>query len=88
MTKSQKLTVEEHALCVALGEGYLARSKRGRLIFHYEKPKKNNEIGIWLTTGRRTGRFSGFPHLKFEFITWEDEEPYSIKDLLALPVGE
>lgn len=81
-----ELTEEEHALCVALKDGYIARGRSGRLVLFTDKPTKNEELGAWVTNAIRTSILYHFPHLKFNFIKWEDEEPYSIDKLIKAAV--
>ena len=77
--EAPKLTEDEKAILkVLLSEKYkwIARDKNGWLYVYASKPKKG--ITIWENTG---SPMMPFVHL-FQFIQWEDEEPYSIEDLL------
>ena len=69
---------EKAILKVLLNEKYkwIARDKNDWLYVYASKPKKG--ITIWENTG---SPMMPFVHL-FNFIKWEDEEPYSIEDLL------
>ena len=74
-----KLTEDEKAILkVLLNEKYkwIARDKNDWLYVYASKPKKG--ITIWENTG---SPMMPFVHL-FNFIKWEDEEPYSIEELL------
>lgn len=74
-----KLNEDEKAILkVLLNEKYnwIARDKNDWLYVYASKPKKG--ITIWENTG---SPMMPFVHL-FQFIKWEDEEPYSIEDLL------
>ena len=74
-----KLNEDEKAILkVLLNEKYkwIARDKNDWLYVYASKPKKG--ITIWENTG---SPMMPFVHL-FNFIKWEDEEPYSIEDLL------
>ena len=74
-----QLTEDEKAILkVLLSEKYkwIARDKNDWLYVYASKPKKG--ITIWENTG---SPMMPFVHL-FNFIQWEDEEPYSIEDLL------
>lgn len=74
-----KLNEDEKAILkVLLNEKYkwIARDKNDWLYVYASKPKKG--ITIWENTG---SPMMPFVHL-FNFIKWEDEEPYLIEDLL------
>ena len=74
-----KLNEDEKAILkVLLNEKYkwIARDKNDWLYVYASKPKKG--ITIWENTG---SPMMPFVHL-FNFIKWEDEEPYSIEELL------
>lgn len=74
-----QLTEDEKAILkVLLNEKYkwIARDKNDWLYVYASKPKKR--ITIWENTG---SPMMPFVHL-FNFIKWEDDEPYSIEDLL------
>lgn len=75
-----KLTEDEKAVLKALlKEKYkwIARDKNGCLYVYASKPEK--VITIWEGSGLPMMPFN---HL-FQFIKWEDEEPYSIEELLG-----
>ena len=77
--ENPKLNEDEKAILkVLLNENYkwIARDKNDWLYVYASKPKKG--ITIWENTG---SPMMPFVHL-FNFIKWEDEEPYSIEDLL------
>ena len=77
--ETPKLNEDEKAILkVLLNEKYkwIARDKNDWLYVYASKPKKG--ITIWENTG---SPMMPFVHL-FNFIKWEDEEPYSIEDLL------
>ena len=73
-----KLTEDEKAILRNVPKHYewIARDIDGRLYIYASKPKKG--LTIWLDTGLP---MITFDHI-FEFIKWEDEEPYLIEDLL------
>lgn len=61
---------------------YITRSSSGALYIHPGAVRKGNSIWLSIDSNCHVGRrLWGFDHL-FKFIEWEDEEPYSIKDLL------
>ena len=70
---------EKAILKVLLKEKYkwIARDKNGCLYVYASKPEK--VITIWEGSGLPMMPFN---HL-FQFIKWEDEEPYSIEELLG-----
>ena len=77
--EAPKLNEDEKAILkVLLNEKYkwIARDKNDWLYVYASKPKKG--ITIWENTG---SPMMPFVHL-FNFIKWEDEEPYSIEELL------
>lgn len=74
------LTDDEKALCKAFGRGYIARDKNNRLWWYGNKPKENNgyawctpEGGLCVMLNRL------FPQCKFDFLKWEDEEPWEVQ---------
>ena len=78
--ENPKLTEDEKAILkVLLNEKYkwIARDKNGCLYVYASKPEK--VITIWEGSGLPMMPFN---HL-FQFIKWEDEEPYSIEELLG-----
>ena len=78
--KEKKLVIseDEKAILRNVPKHYewIARDIDGRLYIYASKPKKG--LTIWLDTGLP---MVSFDHL-FRFIKWEDEEPYSIEELL------
>ena len=77
--ENPKLTEDEKAILkVLLNEKYkwIARDKNGCLYVYASKPEK--VITIWEGSGLP---MFPFDHL-FQFIQWEDDEPYSIEELL------
>lgn len=75
--EAAELTDAERSLCKLLQDGYIARDKSETLYYHKIKPYKNlNAWGIkdeqWLNISKN------FPQCKFEFIKWEDKEPWRI----------
>ena len=75
--KDLKLTEDEKVILRNLPKEYkwIARDKNGCLYAYASKPKKG--IIMW----ESDGSMIPFDHL-FQFIKWEDEEPYSIEELL------
>lgn len=60
---------------------WIARDKNGRLFIYTEKPSK--AIECWTNNSKIMvgANFNLFIHL-FQFIKWEDEQAYSIEELL------
>lgn len=65
--------------------GYLVREQDGSLFWFENKPVKSRVNGIWkidLDNTNEPNHFvclsNIFPQCKFDFIKWEDEEPYKI----------
>lgn len=74
------LTDDEKALCKLLNKnGYIARDSNNKLFYYPVKPHKNN-----ISWGCEHDKFiisinDSFPTCKFDFIKWEDEEPWEVK---------
>lgn len=77
--KENKLTEDEKAILRNMSEEYkyISRDSNVNLYIYADKPKKLNKV--W--SGNDDVSFEMFNHL-FQFIKWEDEEPYLIEDLL------
>lgn len=58
---------------------YIARDKSGSLYLYDSEPCKSNTKNLWI--GKGTPQLTPFNKL-FKFITWEDDKPTSIKDVL------
>ena len=70
---------------------YIARDKKGGLYAYSDEPTKcnqewkvNNGNYHWLNLTTNSYMHSS---IKFDFITWDDEEPWKIEDLLKLDVA-
>ena len=74
-----KLTEDEKVILRSLPKEYkwIARDLSGMVYIFIERPEKGQ--AIWYGCGQP---MIPFYHL-FQFIQWEDEEPYSIEDLLG-----
>ena len=57
---------------------YIARDKNGNLCLYKDRPTKG--ISTWINGGITMHR-GVFSHL-FQFVQWEDEQPYNIEELL------
>ena len=76
--ETPKITEDEKAILRNLPKEYrwIARDLSGMVYIFIERPEKGQ--AIWYDCGQP---MIPFYHL-FQFITWEDEEPYSIEELL------
>ena len=59
---------------------WIARDEAENMLFIYHRKPYKNDYGNWLNGGTNHG-LELFNHL-FQFITWQDEEPYNIEELL------
>ena len=59
------------------GYQYIARTLRGNIFLFDSKPIKEDRCWV----GNKPEMLQVFNHL-FQFITWEDNEPYNIQELL------
>ena len=79
------LTDDEKAILKNLSKEYkyIARDENGGLYIFTVKPKKN-PYGIqkWNTEFVKEYEIFTFYNHLFKFVKWEDEEPYSIEELL------
>lgn len=78
------LIEEEHKICKLVKDGYLVRNEDGKLYYHQNKPHKTSSY--WFCSGEDSDTcicLECFNYL-FEFIKWEDDEPWDVKDLNRL----
>lgn len=77
-----KLTEDEIVILrnVPKGFKFITRNKNNYLKLHINRPIKIENCDNWQANGVAE-RFYFFNHL-FQFIKWEDDEPYLIADLL------
>lgn len=84
-----KLSKRERMVCELLETGWITRDNfRSQLYYQNKFPHKDEYEDMWLHE-EKTGLISeplGWLGVSFEFITWEDEKPWSIEDLLKLEV--
>lgn len=84
-----KLTKNERKLCGLLRPyNYIARDKLGGVFVYAIKPSKNEETCIWDDKPHALFSVSPFTDCNFSFIKWEDDEPWSVVDLLKLEVED
>ena len=81
-----KLTKKERQFCELVETGWIARDgDPDNIIWYKGKPVKSNGVPIWNFYGN-TIDLNRTLNLDFSFITWEDEEPWSVEELLKLEV--
>jgi hypothetical protein len=83
-----KLSKAERAYCEALKSAsfYISRDKDGDLCIHNSKPYK--ALDHWQSSNYQLLIFTDFFNVSFDFIKWEDSEPWRVEDLLKLEVKE
>ena len=69
---------------------YIARDCSGMLYVYNGLPVKDGTFGVWRSAGYNSLHISKsiFKHVKFDFIRYEDENPWSVGDLIKLEVRE
>ena len=83
--EQQKLTKKERQFCELIETGYICRDNHCGLWWFKYRPNKNGSK-CW-DNGCAMNCISNLP-CKFSFIQWEDEEPWSVEELLKLEVEE
>lgn len=78
------LIKKEHQFCELIETGYIARDENGKLYWYTNKPSKREHT--WYSSYQCMLITSAPLPVKFDFITWEDKEPWSVEDLLKLEV--
>lgn len=77
------LTEDEKILCKSFNRGWIARDKDGSLYWYENRPRRKGDQKWLLCDGLHNDlslRLNKiFPQCKFEFIEWEDEEPWEVK---------
>lgn len=89
-----KLTKKERMFCEVVETGWIARDKPGMLyIYHRRKPSKDLAgSGVYWYNSIKGMTMSSADQIDwvgtdiFKFITWDDEEPWAVEDLLKLEV--
>lgn len=80
-----KLTKAERGFCEIVKTGYIARDAVKKCLLYYsEEPEKDLNGYYWYSPYDSVE----LPLEPFSFITWEDEKPWKVKDLLKLEVEE
>lgn len=84
-----KLTKKERQFCELVETGWIARDADERLYYFKEEPARDKQRKVWDEVPfSKIIEINQFDNCNFSFITWEDEEPWSIEDLLKLEVEE
>lgn len=79
-----KLTKQERKLCEALETGWIAANKSGNVYWYSRLPIKGDYAYI---NGGKSMYISG-AGFQFDFIDFEDKEPWMVENLLLLEVEE
>lgn len=81
-----KLSKTEYHILKGLDENwkYIARNRKNGIKIHTTEPYKEDYLGSWSSYDRIDLPYEQL----FKFIKWEDEEPYSIEELLKCEVVE
>lgn len=87
-TEKPTLTPKEKKLLNILLPGckYIVRDENNRLYVYYQKPVRKNEL--WTSNDDYYYISISLFGNMFDFIKWEDEEPWSIEDLKKLEVKD
>lgn len=81
-----RLSKRERSFCEAIQRGWVTRDRCNALYYFNARPYKNTDCSAWdidLKGDCVDLDALGFES-KFPFIKWEDEEPWSIEELLKL----
>lgn len=79
-----KLTKRERKLCEVLETGWIAAEKSGSVYWYSNLPTKGN----YSYESDGNSLYLNGAGFMFDFINFDDEEPWSVKDLLRLEVEE
>lgn len=78
------LTEREKHFVEFVQKGWLARDENNAIFWHGAEPKKHEHS--WGNNCLKYARVDIYDREIFPFITWEDEEPWSVEDLRKLKV--
>lgn len=83
-----KISKRTKSFLEALQTGWIARDRCGKLVWFGNKPYKG--IDVWLdgVDGAFKAPLTWFRFLTLDFITWDDDKPWRIEDLLKLETLE
>ena len=79
-----KLTKRERMFCELMQTGWIAKNQNGIVWIFSNKPHKVRDDWFGHSITRATEWFK----LNFDSIKWEDEEPWTVEDLLKLEVED
>lgn len=79
-----KLTKRERKLCEALETGWIAANKSGKVYWYNRLPIKGDNA--YVNCGK--SMYISGAGFHFDFIDFEDEEPWMVENLLQLEVEE
>lgn len=79
-----KLTKRERKLCEALETGWIAANKSGKVYWYNRLPIKGDNA--YVNCGK--SMYISGAGFQFDFIDFEDEEPWMVENLLQLEVEE
>ena len=82
------LTAREKHFVEFAQEGWLARDKGGKIYWHGAKPQKGDKEWHNSHANYINIHVCDFTKNLFPFITWEDEEAWSVEELRKLKVEE
>ena len=84
------LTQREKHFVEAINNGFIARNKNNNLCWYSAKPLRRIDVSIWKNNRRSfsisISQTEIFANNMFPFITWEDEEAWSVEELRKLKV--
>lgn len=80
------LTAREKHFVEFVQEGWIARDANNGVFWHGAEPKKCDQS--WGNDCLKYARVDSYDREIFPFITWEDEEPWSVEDLRKLKVQD
>ena len=81
-----KLTKRERGFCEAVESGWLARDSNGTLYLYKEKPLKHSDD--WGDNIIEWSNLNPSFYPSFDFLKWEDDEPYAVEEMLTWEVEE
>ena len=83
--RTPKLSTFERSFLEKTGMKYMARNKNGNLAFFENEPYKDRSTNAWSPCGGASGKLKdAILGELFSFITWEDESPWSVSELLEV----
>lgn len=82
--KKPKLTKQERKLCEALETGWIAANKSGKVYWYSRLPIKGDNA--YVNCGK--SMYISGAGFQFDFIDFEDKEPWMVENLLLLEVEE